>query len=58
VTKQRDGRVMSNGEEVGTPHGATFLEVLQEMTELDWGNTPKAPRPAPAGAAPAPAPTP
>ena len=54
VVRGPDGRIMSSGEQVGTAHGATFLEVLQEMTKLDWGNTPKAPRPVPAGADTAP----
>jgi len=53
VVRGPDGRVMSGGEQVGKAHGATFLEVLQEMTKVDWGNTPKAPKPVPAGAAPA-----
>ena len=51
VVRGDDGRVMSGGEDVGTPHGATFLEVLKEITKLDWGNAPKSPKkPIPAGA--------
>jgi hypothetical protein len=50
VVRGPDDRIMSGGEKVGTAHGATFLEVLQTMTKLDWGNTPKAPRPIPEGA--------
>ena len=53
VAKTRDGRVMSNGEDVGQAHGATFLEVLEEMTGMDWDHAKKAPpRPVPAGAPP------
>ena len=41
---------MSGGEQVGTAHGSTFLEVLKEITHVDWGNSPKPPRAVPAGA--------
>lgn len=51
VVRGADGRIMSGGEDVGTAHGSTFLEVLKEMTKLEWGNAPKTPRkPIPAGA--------
>jgi hypothetical protein len=49
VIRGADGRIMSGGEQVGTAHGSTFLEVLKEITHVDWGNTPKPPRPVPPG---------
>ena len=50
VVRGADDRIMSGGENVGTAHGATFLEVLKEMTKLEWGNAEKTPpKPIPSG---------
>jgi hypothetical protein len=48
VPRKRDGRIMSNGEDIQPEHGVTFLEALRDATAMkEWSFDKKPPAPKP-----------
>ena len=48
VARKRDGRVMSNGEDIQPEHGVTFMEALRVVTKMkEWSFDAKPPTPVP-----------
>ncbi|WP_270023570.1 hypothetical protein [Solirubrobacter phytolaccae] len=48
VARKRDGRVMSNGEDIEPEHGVTFIEALRVVTMMkEWSFDAKPPTPVP-----------
>jgi hypothetical protein len=48
VPRKRDGRVMSNGEDIEPEHGVTFMEALRVVTKMkEWSFDAKPPLPVP-----------
>jgi hypothetical protein len=63
VPRKRDGRIMSNGEDIEPEHGVTFLEALRAVSKMqEWSFDAKLPTPVPSelmdGPMPRPAPDP